>query len=78
MALAASPLRNPQTLLPPKSLNLFVIDDPALATSIVISRAEPPPRMVPRVIAQPSCQSRFRIIGGQSVVHTAGSCDVAR
>ena len=52
-AFAASALRHAQAFLAPQPLDLLVVHGPALAAGVVIGRAEPAPRMVLRVLAQP-------------------------
>jgi len=56
-------LRHPQAFVAPKPLNLLVIDDPALGAGIVVGGAEPSPRVVLCVVAQPSPQRGTWIIG---------------
>ena len=63
MAFASVPLRHPQTFLTPKALNLLVIDDPPLATSVMVGRPEATPRMVLSVLAKPPSQSGIRMLG---------------
>lgn len=53
VAFAPAPLRYPQPLFAPKTLNLLVIDDPAFTAGIVIGRSETTTRMVLSVGAQP-------------------------
>lgn len=61
-AFTAAPLRDPQPFLAPKPLDLLVIDDPALATGVVIGGPEPAARMIFRVLAQPGPQGSVRMV----------------
>jgi hypothetical protein len=61
-AFAPPPLRHPQTLIAPQSLDLLVIDDPALAAGIVAGGPKPATRMSASVGAQPRPQSGIRIL----------------
>jgi len=60
-AFTAAPLRHSKALLAPQPLDLFVVHNPALAAGVVIGPAKSPPRMVPRVLPEPSAQRRIGI-----------------
>ena len=59
-AFTSSPVRHAQPFLAPEPLDLLVVDVPALGVGIVISRPEPPPRVVLGVAAKPDPQRRVR------------------
>ena len=59
--IAATPLRYPQPFLAPKTLNLLVIDLPALTAGVMIGGTEPTARMRLGVGTQPLPQRRIRI-----------------
>ena len=75
MAFAASPLRQPKSLLAPKALDLLVIDLPAVTTGIVICGPKPPPGMLLRVLAQPRPKRSIGIIrrGRDGLVALSGA-----
>jgi hypothetical protein len=51
LAFAPPPLRNTQPFLAPETLNPLMIDDPTLATGVVIRGPKPAPRMILGVLA---------------------------
>jgi hypothetical protein len=63
VAFTAASLRHPQAFLAPKSLNLLVIDGPALTTDIVVGGPEPTARMILGVLTQPGSQRGIGILG---------------
>jgi hypothetical protein len=64
VALTSPPLRHPQPLLAPKTLNLLVIDDPTLAAGVMVCGPKPATGMIPGVVTQPLPQRGIRILGG--------------
>ena len=61
MAFAAPPLRHPQPFFTPESLDLLVIDMPALTAGIVIGGPKPAARMILGLCAQPGPQDRIGV-----------------
>ena len=61
---SAPSLRDPQSFLSPKALDLLVIHAPALAAGIVIRRPETATRMDLGVLAQPGPQCGIGILRG--------------
>jgi hypothetical protein len=83
VAFAPSPLRHSESFFTPKTLDLFVIDDPTVGAGVVVSGPESTAGMVLGVLAQPRpqrgvgvlwcCRGGFVALGGAMLPgHAAG------